>query len=826
MTKTIIVEKNMPKKGKIEEKRTAMKRVSAIVKPQELSLEDWQARIRKQAAFDECFSVKNTGNHPVFTTYQVSNAKTNNVYRVEIRGEVAGINYCSCPDYSLNTLGTCKHIEYVLNLIRGNSKLRKILEKGYIPDHSSVTLRYGLDRKIVFSLGTEASNSLKILVQRYFDKNGILLERGLDRFDEFVRFAGALEDKVHYHEDAMTYIANMRDIKSRKKRIEKMLPAGANDKIFDTLLKTELYQYQKEGAFFAVQAGRCLIADEMGLGKTIQAIAASELMARCFGIKKVLIICPTSLKHQWESEIDKFAKQQAQVIKGISAVRQDQYKVESFFKITSYNVIHRDFCAIEEWSPDLIILDEAQRIKNWKTRLAKTVKKLYSPYAIVLTGTPLENRLEELHSIVEFIDRYRLGPLFRFLHNHQLTDDGGKVVGYRNLNELGKSLETVLIRRKGQEVLAQLPKRLEKNYFVPMTQGQNEIHEENSGIVARIVNKWRKYKFLSEIDKQRLMIALQYMRMASDDTYLINQDKQSGNKIKELEIQLEELLEYKDTKVVIFSQWIKMIELIVKMLESRQWKYVWLHGGVPGDKRGELIKTFKIDADCRIFLSTETGGVGLNLQNASAVINVDLPWNPAVLEQRIARVHRLGQRNTVRVINLIAENSIEHGMLSLIKFKKSMFLGVLDGGEDKVFMGKSRFNQFMQTVETAAESTSAAKVTQKEMAEALEDTRTANEEIPDDNIRETPDGQDVITSASLGDIFKKGALFLEQLSKQFNGKEQRDEKSSGIRVFKEEKTGKQMLQLPMPDNATIEKLIQTGQAVFSMLIKGIKDGNQ
>src|SRR5439155_7717737 len=137
-----------------------------------------------------------------------------------------------------------------------------------------------------------------------------------------------------------------------------------------------------------------------GLGKTIQALAATEILAAAAGVERVLIVAPTSLKHQWKQEIEKFTARDAVVVQGLTASRQRLYHADSFFKIVNYEVLHRDLESVHRWGPDLIILDEAQRIKNWKTRAARTVKQLPSQHAIVLTGTPLENRLEELHSIV------------------------------------------------------------------------------------------------------------------------------------------------------------------------------------------------------------------------------------------------------------------------------------------------------------------------------------------------------------------------------------------------------------------------------------------
>src|SRR3989449_3828051 len=223
-------------------------------------------------------------------------------------------------------------------------------------------------------------------------------------------------------------------------------------------------------------------------------------MAHHFGVERVLVVCPTSLKHQWEREIARVVDRRVRVIGGFRRSREEGFRAKSFYKVTNYDTVHRDLDLFAAWAPDLVILDEAQRIKNWNTRTARSVKKIASPYAIVLTGTPLENRLEELVSIVQFVDQNRLGPTFRFLADHQVRDDNGKVVGYRDLDRIGKTLAPMLIRRTKNQVLTQLPERLDKNLFVPMTPQQRVRHEENREGVAKIVAKWRRYKILSEAE--------------------------------------------------------------------------------------------------------------------------------------------------------------------------------------------------------------------------------------------------------------------------------------------------------------------------------------
>src|SRR5205823_12114486 len=175
-------------------------------------------------------------------------------------------------------------------------------------------------------------------------------------------------------------------------------------------LKVSLYDYQLRGAIFAACRGRAILGDDMGLGKTVQTLAAVELLVRMRGIGKVLVVAPASVKYQWESEIHKFTDRPVQVIDGTQAQRLALYGQLTFYRLVNYEQATRDLDALNAWQPDLVVLDEAQRIKNWEPKTSRAVKKLRRRYAQVLTGTPLENKLEELYSSVEFVDDGQLGP--------------------------------------------------------------------------------------------------------------------------------------------------------------------------------------------------------------------------------------------------------------------------------------------------------------------------------------------------------------------------------------------------------------------------------
>jgi SNF2 family DNA or RNA helicase len=562
-----------------------------------MSLEDWQIELRRQFGREQKFKLKNTGAEPLFSEYEVANPQSGRSYRVAIRGSALGENYCSCPDYAVNTLGTCKHIEFTLERLGRKAGAKAALALGYQPAYSEVYLQYGARREIVLKPGTECPEELKKLARNYFDGQNRLKQDAFDGFPRFLQKAIGGEHEFRCYPDALNFIAQVRDQAMLAQRVREMFPQGIRSAAFKNLLKVSMYPYQREGAIFAASAGRCLIADDMGLGKTIQAIAAAEILARTAAIEKVLVVSPTSLKHQWHSEIEKFTDRDATVVEGSTNVRRELYRAKSFYKIVNYDVIHRDREAIAEWQPDLIVLDEAQRIKNWQTRTAQSVKMLDSKYAIVLTGTPLENRLEELYSIVQFVDRFRLGPLFRFLHEHQHVDDHARVIGYKNLGEISETLKPILVRRTKDKVLKELPERLEKRFFVPMTEQQAEYHEENRETVARTVQKWRRYGFLSEADQLRLRIALQNMRMSCNSTYLLDHQTDHGVKADELIALLGEIFEEPEHKIVIFSQWTRMHETVQWRLEKKKWEHVLFHGGVPGPQRKNLIKQFKEQVD-------------------------------------------------------------------------------------------------------------------------------------------------------------------------------------------------------------------------------------
>jgi len=662
---------------------------------------EWQRALRRQFGREQAFGLENLGAEPFFSEFRVSNPQSKSHYRVAIRGRHAGDNYCTCPDYATNELGTCKHVEFVLAQLEKKRGAKGAFAHGYQPAFSELYLRNEGGRTIHFRPGMDCPPVVLKAAGLLFDAaRGWALPT--EKFGELERFVAAVAKSGHElcaYDDALDFVAGRRDAEQRASAIAGLFPRGPDDAGLKKLLKVSLYPYQAEGALFAVRAGRALIGDEMGLGKTIQAIAAAVILARHFGVTKVLVICPTSLKYQWQSEIKRFSGRESRVIAGGRAQRQKDYALDEFCKITNYEKLQPDLDLIAAWAPDLVIVDEAQRVKNWNTIAARALKRIDSPYAVVLTGTPLENKLEELISIVQFVDQHRLGPTWKLLHEHQVKDEHGRVTGYTGLEKIGQTLAPVMLRRRKSEVLMQLPERTDQNLLVPMTELQMLYHQENADVVAQIVQRWRKMKFLSDKDQRRLTCALQNMRMSCNSTYLLDQESDHGVKADELAALFDDLFVQPEGKAVVFSQWTRTHDIVIRRLEARGIGYVSFHGGIPSEKRPALVDRFRDDPDCRVFLSTDAGAAGLNLQHASTLVNMDLPWNPALLEQRIGRIHRMGQKQPVQIVNFIAKGTIEEGMLSVLAFKRSLSAGILDGGTGEISLGGSRLNRFMKDVE-------------------------------------------------------------------------------------------------------------------------------
>jgi superfamily II DNA or RNA helicase len=553
--------------------------------------------------------------------------------------------------------------------------------------------------------------------------------------EDFNRFAEQVYGRNDFQlgDDAVQYVRQCADDAAQAMRGQKITQEILRANGVLPGIRARLFPYQSEGVAFLAARGRGLLADDMGLGKTLQAIAAASWLADNEGVQRVLVLCPASLKHQWAREIEKFSSHSVQIIQGNAECRSVQYRADALFFVINYELVLRDLTVINKTlKADLLILDEAQRIKNWRTKLASTVKLIPSRYVFVLSGTPLENRLEDLYSLLQMVDARVLGPLWRCLLDFHITDERGKVIGYRNLSELRRRIEPVMLRRNRSLVSDQLPDRTEVSLDIPMSDMQRELHGTALSAAGRLATI-AKRRPLTPGEQNRMMASLQQARMACNAAGLVDKETKGSPKLDELAKILEELCLQSNRKAVVFSQWALMTEMVESLVHSMGLGSVRLHGGIPTQKRGKLIDKFQNDAATQVFISTDAGGTGLNLQAATVLINLDMPWNPAILDQRIARIHRLGQKQNVQIFLLLAEDSYEQRVASLVKGKRDLFDNVIspDATEDVVGVSKKMLQTLMDDLAVAepepAETMKAA------MADAVADSDDL-ESI----VRETP----------------------------------------------------------------------------------------
>lgn len=629
---------------------------------------------RQIRAKTERMRIKPNDPNKPWSDYSVTSLESGKSYRVALRGFELGQSYCSCPDFRTNHLGSCKHILHVLEKLPKRFSKQQ-LSNPYIRKNLSLRMDYSAPIGLKFNL----PNTMSDEVARIVGDHGNRVITDAQACVKLLRKLERVGASVHVYPDAEEFIESRLLQATLLEKSQDIRRDPAKHPLRKSLLKVDLLPYQLDGIAFAVGAGRAVLADDMGLGKTIQGIGTAELLSQLTEIRRVLVVCPASLKSQWAAEISRFSNRSSQIVLGTGQERASQYQGDAFFTIANYEQILRDEASVSPITWDLIILDEGQRIKNWESKTSRTFKSLKSRFALVLSGTPLENRLEELYTVVSFVDSQTLGPAYRFFHRHRVVDDDGRVKGYRQLDVLRESLRPILLRRTRQSVMQELPERTTEIVRIRPTQEQQTMSDANVAKAAQIAAK----KFLTEMDLLMLQKHLLAARMSADSTFLC--DKEAPGYSSKLEV-LDELLcqlsEDPSRKIVLFSEWTTMLNLIEPLLKKHGLAHVRLDGSVPQKKRQQIVRDFQTKPECRCIIMTNAGATGLNLQSANTVINVDLPWNPAILEQRIARAHRMGQKNPVHVYLLVTEDTIEEKLLTTLANKQELALAALDVDSD------------------------------------------------------------------------------------------------------------------------------------------------
>ena len=457
--------------------------------------------------------------------------------------------------------------------------------------------------------------------------------------------------------DGRKYVSN---IAKKYKKVSKAtyeIPENLNAKLRD--YQIEGFNYFKSLADYEFGG---ILADEMGLGKTLQSI--SFLLSE--EGKKSIVIAPTALIHNWKSEFNKFAPSlKIALCHGNKIERENILKNYSGYDVilTTYSTYKNDLDKYEDIRFDYCIIDEAQNIKNPDSAIAKAIKGTNAKTKFALTGTPIENNLLELWSIFDFIMPGYLYNKERF-KNIFINND-------KNIEELKKMIKPFILRRTKKEVVRELPDKIEHKYYIEL---EKEHKRAYLGFVKLIKNK------LKEANQDKITIfsyltKLRQLALAPDIMV-----KNYSGKNSKIDILLDIINDNKERKILIFSQFTKVLGLIGDRLKENNIPYSYLDGKTDAKKRLSLVNEFNESEDTKIFLiSLKAGGTGLNLTSASMVIHFDPWWNPSVENQASDRAHRIGQNNVVDVVKLIAKDTVEEKVIGLQESKKDLIDSVIDG---------------------------------------------------------------------------------------------------------------------------------------------------
>ena len=487
-----------------------------------------------------------------------------------------------------------------------------------------------------------------------------------------------LED--YLEEKDMRFIKGCEEIKDLRNKLKNI-----EDKRFllPENLNAKLRQYQKEGYNWFRTLDYLgfggILGDEMGLGKTLQTI--SLLVSKPEA--KSLIVAPTTLIYNWSNEFKKFAPHMNILIANGSPEERER-EINEYKKydviLTTYNLLRRDI-ELYNMEFDYCILDEAQNIKNASSQNSKAVKSIKARSRFALTGTPVENSLMELWSLFDFIMPGYLYDEKKFTSRyHRRLEEEPEI-----LEELNRLVKPFILRRYKKNVIKELPEKIEKKLFVPLSDEQKVIYETYAQYAKDLIKKKVEDEEFKKSKIEILSYITKLRQICLDPSVTMDDYSGTSGKIDAL----MELLEHSTSeghKILVFSQFTSVLKNIAEILKGQKYKFSYLDGSVKAHDRMKMVDEFNEGENSIFLISLKAGGTGLNLTSADVVIHFDPWWNPAVEDQATDRAHRIGQKNVVEVIKLIASGTVEEKIIQLQESKRELIEKILGDEHENIAM--------------------------------------------------------------------------------------------------------------------------------------------
>lgn len=482
---------------------------------------------------------------------------------------------------------------------------------------------------------------------------------------------------------------------SMSERLREIQQQMLGDKLLEPkeipeVINAVLRPYQNEGVNWLERLRYMhlngILADDMGLGKTLQAIIAITQHMNEHPKAISIIVCPTSLVYNWKEEFTKFNP--GLKILPVDGTPTQRKKLLNHVKdfdiiITSYSLLQKDIDFYKTIPFAYAILDEAQHIKNRDTRNAKSVKMLQAGHRLILTGTPIENSLDELWSLFDFLMPGLLSSYDRFVEKY--VRNPNRMQGQtKNLDTLRKKVSPFILRRMKKDVIADLPPVSHIVYHCHLSDTQRELYHSYAASAREELSQLVKKEGFDKVQIHVLATLTRLKQICCHPAIFAKESPESGDSAKyEMLMELLQTLIEGKHKTVIFSQYTRMLNIIRNDLEQQGIRFEYLDG--TSKNRLGIVKKFNEDENIPVFLvSLKAGGSGLNLVGADTVIHYDMWWNPAVENQATDRVHRIGQKNSVSSYKLITLNTVEEKILELQRRKSSLVTQVVASDEEAI----------------------------------------------------------------------------------------------------------------------------------------------
>jgi superfamily II DNA or RNA helicase len=732
---------------------------------------------------------------------------------------------CSCADFARASLGLCKHLFLVADGRAGGVTPLERPPLRWDPVRPLTGLGDWVER-LTWRAGTAPQNAGEARVRRLFRAGAgerLALPAGLlsdptARLSAIEALADAVRAQRKLAEPAIPPLLERERQELERIRAGAMAPrdirrtcAGLKQKLF-------LYQYEAVRRF--LERGRLLLADDTGLGKSAQAIAACHVLLSSGRARRGLIVVPAPLKAQWRSEWQRVTDLPLVAEVGPEERARTVGPARSGVMLIDDEQLLRELPRLLQFGPEIVVLDEVQRVKNQAAKIAG-LKQLDPRWRLVMTGTPMETRLDQLASIMEWVDDAALEPRWRLDSWHTTWDANGRtVVAARNLETLRQRMAPSMVRRVRRDVIDQLPPRRDTRISVPLTAAQRAAHDELDQPIARIVSQAAR-RPPSQTELQRLTSLLTRQqavcngmaqadfvetwptiaRRRATDTLV---ESLASPKLTELRELISAIAVHQERKVVVFSQWRRMLRVaawaVSDVLAAAGVRSVLVSGAEDARRRNQNVREFHDDGDVRVLFATDDGSAGLNVQKAaSACIHIDRPWNPAVAEQRTGRIHRIGQEQPVDIYTMVAEDGIEGRVAALAADKQALFTALFDGTGEAVELAGSVIARLQSVLAVTAAGIE---------VDALDDLPGGREPELATGADDASDGSDDLTGDEdeRGDVVPVGGLTqaaLESLLGQIQVRQLAD--------------GRVSFEAPAPTAAALAELFQ---GVARLLVSG------